>query len=72
MAKEVLLWMRHQFNLYLIKKVIHSCIQQRYLLDVSYILNWVSLGEGRKGAGIIKLMPDTLFIIFLERIYVHT
>lgn len=28
MQKEILLWMRHQFNLYLIKKVIHSCIQQ--------------------------------------------
>lgn len=28
MQKEVLLWMRHQFNLHLIKKVIHSCIRQ--------------------------------------------
>ena len=28
-------------------------------------------GKGGKGAGIIKLMPDTLFIIFLEE-YMYT
>lgn len=74
--QSVLAWMRHRFNLYLIKKVIHSCIQQsQYLLNVSYTLNWVLLGEvvgmGRGSESIIKCMPDTLFIIFLEE-YVYT
>lgn len=48
MQKEVLLWMWHQLNLYLVKKVIHSCIQQWYLLNVSYILNWILLGYGER------------------------
>lgn len=48
MQKEVLLWMWHQLNLYLVKKVIHLCIQQWYLLNVSYILNWILLGYGER------------------------